>query len=481
MRMSKKWTTESYVFTNPPFWYSMNIVMHLNDASKIHCIGIGGIGISAIAKLLVAQGKRVSGSDAVDSEIVREAREAGVQVAVGNAAQNVRDAEVVIYSEAVPIDNAERVAARERGILELSGAEALAELTDGKRLIAVAGTNGKSTTTALVGLLLEAGGFDPTVIVGSKVKRFPLGNVRVGASEWFVLEADEYQAKFLHLKPEIAVVTNIEEDHLDYYRDLAHIRETFEAFLARVRDGGRIFLNTDQPPPLRGGGGSYVSYGFDEKADYTARDLKVYEGRQRFSVIHHEKRIGDFSIRVPGKFNVYNALAALAVALELGVSVDACQSVLESFAGIWRRFEMVGKRDGALIISDYGHHPTAIRETLVGARAFYPNRRLVLVFQPHHHHRTKALFGDFVKSFALADVLVIPEIYAVRGREKNVDEVSSQDLVAAVHKEGTPHEVYYGGSLDETERLITSLIKKGDIVIFMGAGDIDALARRVVS
>lgn len=461
----------------------MNIVMYLKDASKIHCIGIGGIGISAIAKLLVAQGKRVSGSDAVDSEIVREAGTAGVRIVWGHAAQNVGDAEVLIYSEAVPIDNAERVAARERGILELSGAEALAQLTEGKRLIAVAGTNGKSTTTALVGLLLEAGGFDPTVIVGSKVKNFPLGNVRVGASDWFVLEADEYQAKFLNLKPEVAVVTNIEEDHLDYYRDIAHIRETFDAFLARVRDSGRIFLNTDQLPPLkiRGDEGSYVSYGFDGNADYVAHDLEVRDGRQWFSVMHKGKRVGDFSIRVPGKFNVYNTLAALAVAFELGVSVDACHAVLESFTGIWRRFEVVGERDGALIISDYGHHPTAIRETLRGARDFYPDRRLVLVFQPHHHHRTKALFGDFVKSFALADVLVITEIYAVRGREKNTDEVSSRDLVAAIHKEDVSKEVYYGGILVKTEHLITSLIKKGDIVIFMGAGDIDSLARRMVS
>ncbi len=471
--------------------------MNLKEAQRIHCVGIGGIGISAIAKLLVVWGKKVSGSDAVHSEIVHEARMAGIRIMLGHNASNGGDAEVIIYSEAVPANNPERRAARERGILELSGAEALAQLTEGKRLIAIAGTNGKSTTTALLGLLLEAGGFDPTVIVGSKVKNFPLGNVRVGSSDWFVLEADEYQAKFLNLKPEIAVVTNIEEDHLDFYRDLDHIRETFGKFLERVEKNGKIFLNgddvvsmsdlahdrrgADTPLEARGAGGSYVIYGFDGAADYAAHDLEVREGRQWFRVVHKGKHIGDFSLRVPGKFNVSNALAAMSVALELGVGVDVCQAVLESFTGIWRRFEIVGEREGALIISDYGHHPTAIRETLAGARSFYPDRRLVLVFQPHHHHRTKALFHDFVKSFAGADVLVLPEIYAVRGREKSTDEVSSQDLVAAVRKEGTPPEVYYGGTLEETERLVTTLIKKGDVAIFMGAGNIDSLTRHMIS
>lgn len=457
----------------------------LFEAKKIHCIGIGGIGISAIAKLLVAHGKRVSGSDAVDSEIMREAAEAGARTVVGHAAKNIGEAEIVIYSEAILEDNPERVEARHRGILELSGAEALAQITDGKRLIAVAGTNGKSTTTALLGLLLEAGGFDPTVIVGSKVASFPLGNVRVGKSDWFVLEADEYRAKFLNLRPEIAVVTNIEEDHLDYFRDLEHIRETFQGFLNRVREGGRIFLNADDESSINDleHRREFMTFGAVGAANYLAKNIEVREGRQWFQLCRsgeHEQMVGEFSLRIPGRFNVMNAIAALAVALELGVSVDVCQAVLENFLGIWRRFERVGEKDGAIVISDYGHHPSAVASTLQAAREFYPDRRIVLVFQPHHHHRTKALFADFVKSFAAADVLVLSEIYAVRGRETGADEGDAQTLVRAVREFGKPSDVHYGGSLAETEKLVRALAKPNDLIIFMGAGDIDILSRRLV-
>ncbi len=458
----------------------------LEETSRVHCVGIGGIGISAIAKLLVRQGKTVSGSDAQDSEIVREAAAAGVRIIIGHDQQHSQGADLVIYSEAIPRDNPERVQARELGILELSGAEALAELTKGQRLIAVAGTNGKSTTTALIGLLLEAGGFDPTVIVGSKVKNFPLGNLRVGQSNWFVLEADEYQAKFLHLQPEIIVITNIEEDHLDFYRDLNHIRETFQVFVDRLPQFGRCLLNADDevsindlaPPP------NLVTYGLENPADYLARSLETRIGHQRFTVLRTKPRqenLGEFSLRIPGRFNVANALAALSLASELGISKDIGQAVLESFPGLWRRFEIIGERQGALIISDYGHHPTAIRETLRGAHEFYPDRRLVLIFQPHQSHRLRALFSDFVKSFVQADVLIISEIYAVRGRESEAKGTKAQDLARAVEETGQPSAVYFGGSLPETKKLLLSKIQPGDLLLFMGAGDIDSLARQIGS
>ncbi len=455
------------------------------EANKIHCIGIGGIGISAIAKLLVVQGKRVTGSDAVDSALVREVAQVDVHTMIGHRRENVGDAEIVIYSEAVPRDNPERVEARSQNLPELSGAEALAELTKNKRLIAVSGTNGKSTVTALVGLLLEAGGLDPTVIVGSKVRNFSLGNVRVGRGAWFVLEADEYQGKFLHYTPEIAVVTNIEEDHLDYFRDLEHIRETYQAFLDRVRSNGRIVLNADDDRcmnDLRHDRAS-TTFGAVGPADYLARHIEVREGRQWFRLLRraaHEEVVGEFSLQIPGRFNVMNALAALSVALPLGVGVDVAQAVLEGFPGIWRRFERVGEFGGAVVISDYGHHPTAVRGTVEAARDFYPDRRIVLIFQPHHHHRTKALFNDFVKSFAAADVVILPEIYSVRGREEARGEVSSQDLARAVREAGKVRDVHYGGTLDETDKLVKAMVRPGDLLLFMGAGDVDSLARRLV-
>lgn len=460
--------------------------MAIDKAQKIHCLGIGGIGISAIAKLLIENGKEISGSDAVDSEILREAEAAGVQVVVGHNAKNLpKEAELLIYSEAVPENNPEREEARRRGIPEISGARALAKLTRGKRLVAVSGTNGKSTTTALIGLLLEAGGFDPTVFVGSKVQSFPLGNVRKGRGEWFVLEADEYRAKFLNFTPEIAVLTNIEEDHLDYFQDLGHIRDTYQVFLERVRPDGRIFINADDDVCMNDleHGREMVTYGLNGPADYLARDIEVREGWQWFKILrtaHHEEMIGEFSLAVPGKFNVMNALAALSVALELGVSVDVCQKVLEEFSGIWRRFERVGEKDGALVISDYAHHPTAIRETLQAAREFYPDRRVVLVFQPHHHHRTKALFRNFVSSFSKADVLILSKIYKVQGREEATRGVSSQDLAQAVKDAGKVNEVYYAGDLEETEKLVREQMKPGDLILITGAGSIDILARKLL-
>jgi len=449
--------------------------MTLFEAKKIHCIGIGGIGISAIAKLLVFQGKKVTGSDAADSEIVQEAKVAGVEIMIGHRAENIaNDVEAVIYSEAVPEDNPERVWAKEKGISEFAGAEALAELTRGKRLIAVTGTNGKSTTTAILGLLLEAGGMDPTVLVGSKVKHFPLGNVRPGKGEWFVLEADEYKAKFLNLEPEIAVVTNIETDHLDFFRDFKHIKEVYQEFFKRVK--ARLFLNADDLIMMNELKHSQetTTFGIQNLADYFIEDTSIKDSKQIFEIRGH----GEFKISLPGRFNVMNATAALAVALELGVPEDICRKTLEEFPGIWRRFERVGEKNGALIVSDYAHHPTAVSLTIIGAKRFYPRRRLVIVFQPHHTHRLEALFDDFAKSFKGADVVVICETYFVRGREEIKVTKTAKDLADAISNPN--NKVFYGENLEKTGQIVREQIKEGDVVIFMGAGDIDSLARGLI-
>jgi UDP-N-acetylmuramate--alanine ligase len=357
--------------------------------------------------------------------------------------------------------------------------------------VAVSGTNGKSTTTALLGLMLEAGDLEPTVIVGSKVASFPDKNLRLGRGEHFVIEACEHNANMLKLFPQMIVLTNVEEDHLDFYRDLAHIRDTFQRYLDKLPPDGTVVLNADdhvsfaELKPTT----SFVTYGMDNPADYVARDLKAGGGKQTFSILRtigHEESLGEFEIKVPGKFNVMNALAAATAAFELGVSADVVRRVLAEFPGIWRRFERVGLRGDALIISDYGHHPTAIRQTLEGARDFFVGQRIVLCFQPHQRNRTRKLFGEFVASFDGADALVLCEVFDVTGREEAEDAgVSSKQLAEAVRERDETHgktrEVSYASSPEDAKTTLEGMVRPGDVVIVMGAGDIYTIAPRLAT
>ncbi|MEK7073695.1 MAG: Mur ligase family protein, partial [Patescibacteria group bacterium] len=313
--------------------------MDLGSLKRVHCVGIGGIGMSAIAKYLKAKGVVVTGSDAAHSDVTHELIALGIPVAVPYAQTGVpRMADLLIYSEAVPTENQDREAARTRGVPERSGGEFLGILTAGMKTVAIAGTNGKSTTTAMVGLILEAAGVDPTIIVGCKVPSLPMGNVRVGASEWLVLEADEYRAKFLQYAPYLAAVTNIEVDHFDFYSGIDEITKAFQQFIEHVPDSGIVILNGDDPvsrndlhpaaPP--------VTYGFNGNASLVAEDLVVQAGRQRFRVRHtegHGKVLGEITLRVPGRFNVANALCATAVGLSLGVRFDVIAETLARFPG----------------------------------------------------------------------------------------------------------------------------------------------------
>lgn len=458
---------------------------------KIHFIGAGGIGVSAVVKLALREGKTVTASDIAESEITVELQKRGVSLFVGHQAKNIApDTSLVIYSSAVPENNVERMEARRLGIAQLSYFEFLGEYSRDKFTIAVSGTNGKSTTTALLGLILEAAGFDPTVIVGSKVFSFPDGNLRCGKSKYFVVEGCEHMANMLKLHPRVIVLTNIEEDHLDFYRDLAHIRLTFQQYIERLPKNGKLILNADdrvsffELEPRT----PTVTYGLSNSADYLAKNIAVHSGEQKFDILKtggREHLLPGFKLRIPGKFNIYNALAAAACALELGVSEEVIKKMLADFGGIWRRFEIVGRRDGALVVSDYGHHPSAIRGTLEAAREFYPGRRIVLVFEPHQRHRTKSLFKEFVVSFDNADILILSEIYDVAGREKARDsDVNSAKLAGAVlardKSRGLSREVFYAKDLNEARVLVTRLLKPGDLVICMGAGNINLLARSLV-
>ncbi len=461
-----------------------------DDIQRVHVIGAGGIGASAAAKWFLAEGKRVTGSDAAASDLTRDLERRGIPVTIGHDLEAVRGADLVLFSPAVPDTDPGRAEAAALGVRQISYPQFLGELSRAHTTVAVSGTNGKSTTTAMLGLILEAAGLDPLVIVGSLVPGFPDGNLRHGLGRFFVVEACEYRAHMLNLEPEMVVLTNVEADHLDYFRDLDHIRDTFQTFLDKLKGKGLAVLNADDPESAKLGADRAVRYGAGPAADYVAGERRVAAGHQAFSVTRPassggegiDETLGDLVLRVPGAFNVANALAAASAALELGVPFDACQRVLRDFSGIWRRFERVGEWRGAEIISDYGHHPTAIRGTLEAAREFFPKRRVVLCFQPHQHARTRELFDEFVDALKGADALVLPEIYRVSGRtDENEGEISSRDLAERIRAAAPGLTVRYARDLKEARRELEELVRAGDVVIVQGAGDVDRVARELVA
>ncbi len=465
--------------------------MNLDDIKTIHFVGIGGIGISAVAKLVALEGKAVSGSDISKSETLDELKQLGIKIFHNHSAANLpEEVNFLVYSSAVPDNNPEREKAKEKGVPQLSYFEFLGEISKIKKTIAVAGTHGKSTTTAMLGLMLQEAGFDPTVIVGSKVKNFPYQNLRYGKGEYLVVEACEHFKNFLHLRPQHLIINNIELDHTDCYKNINEIKETFLNLVLKLPAGGLVLLNNDNQ------GSADVakklqslsaeikieSFGLTAEADWAVDDLSSSEGEQKFKIRKNEQSVGEFILRVPGRFNVYNALAASALAMELGAPSGAIKNALSNFQGIWRRFEKVGsitpkpgEGGDAIIISDYGHHPTAIRETIKAARDFYPLRRIVLAFQPHQHNRTKSLFNDFVDALSETDLLILSEIFEVAGREETKDQnINSYELVKAIRekypaKAGTS---IYGGNLKKTIETILQFLKPNDLLIIMGAGDI---------
>ncbi|MFC1612425.1 UDP-N-acetylmuramate--L-alanine ligase [Patescibacteria group bacterium] len=459
-----------------------------NKYKKIHFIGIGGIGISAVAKWAHLEGIEISGSELEITPITREFAELGIDIIIGHDKENVpKDADLVVYSFAVPASNPERGLRPEKSYFEFLG-----ELTRDYKLIAVSGTNGKSTTTAMLGKILVDAGLDPIVVVGSKINAFSHGNFNYGKGDIAVVEACEHNAHMLKLHPWSVVLTNIEADHLDFYKNLDNILKAFGEFAGKVKKDGFLVYNADdkntigfpKPDSIK-----KVVYGVHEDAEFRFEERHIDKGAQFFEVLEKNEKIGKAELQIPGEFNAYNAMAAFATARKLGVSPAKILESLKAFEGLWRRFEKVGEYDGAPVISDYGHHPHAIEGTLLAAREFYPDRRVVLAFEPHQHHRTKALFEDFVRAFDGADVLILSEIYNVSGRIEEKDrDISSHKLADAVveywetdenKKESKKHKLFYCENLKETEKLLREEIKKDDVVIIMGAGDIYKVAERL--
>lgn len=480
--------------------------MDLSKLKKIHIIGIGGIGISAVAKLLLSQNKIVTGSDLNDSDLIEALKNFGAKITIGEHNTNNlgKDVSLVIYSDAVPETNPERQAAVSHKIPCVSYFEFLGEYSKDKYTIAISGCHGKTTTTAFTGLILDRANFDPTVIVGSKVKDWD-GNLRLGGSNYLVVEGDEYRAHMLQLNPKAIIMTNIEFDHPDFYKDLNQTVETFQNFINKLPEDGYYIYNLDDPilrERIEKPNCNVLSYSLENQAaDLIVKNVKVDHGRQIFRPVFKGQELRDFNLQVPGKFNVSNALGATLLALELGVSPDIIKDTLAQYTGAWRRFEVVGKisgltddKNGSLVISDYAHHPTEVAKTIQAAKEFYPDKRLLVVFQPHQIQRTRELFDDFVKIFAQspAEVVILSEIYDVAGREEKdvTKRISSKDLLdAIVLKENNDFvkglaviksQYYYGKDLVDTKAEIFDEMKADDVILVLGAGDIDKVARELV-
>jgi UDP-N-acetylmuramate--alanine ligase len=450
---------------------------------RIHFVGIGGIGMSGIAELLLNLGYHVSGSDLRQSDITRRLGRLGATVSTGHAPENVAGAEVVVISSAVKDDNLEVAEARKLGVPVIPRAEMLAELMRLKYGIAVAGAHGKTTTTSMVAAILAAGNFDPTVVIGGRVKS--LGSTaRLGQGEFLVAEADESDGSFLMLTPTIACVTNIDAEHLDYYSGLDQIRTAFLNFMNRVPFYGVAVLNLDDAnlqgliPHLKK---RFITYGLSAQADLRAEDIKpapVGEGfGSAFRVVWKDSPLVEVRLAAAGRHNVYNALAATAVGLELEVAPETIALALAAFEGVERRLQVKGEAAGVVVIDDYGHHPTEIRATLSALAACYPGRRRVVLFQPHRYSRLKALYGEFCTAFNDADCVLVTDVYPAG--ERPLEGVTGQWLYAGIKSCGHK-DVAFAGKPQVVAALLERL-REGDVFLTLGAGDVWQVGEEVLS
>ncbi len=441
---------------------------------QIHFVGIGGVGMSGIAEILLNLGYRVTGSDQRRNETVERLEQLGAKVYVGHDASHLEGAHVVVYSSAVARENVEVQVARQRAIPTIPRAEMLAELMRLKYGIAIAGTHGKTTTTSLVGVVLAEGRYDPTIVVGGRVTNLG-SNARLGQGEYLVAEADESDGSFLKLAPTIAVVTTIDAEHLDYYGSLEAIREAFVAFVNKVPFYGSAVLCLDQPniqmlmPRLEK---RIITYGLESGADLVARRLHLSGMTSRFEVFQRGSLLGECTLQIPGRHNVLNALAALGVGLDLEIPFVTIQKALAGFTGVQRRFQIRGRACGVTVVDDYGHHPAEIRATLAAAKAGF-ECRVVTVFQPHRYTRTQHLRQEFLTAFNQTDVLIVMDIYPAG--EAPIPGVTGEDLAEGIRAHWHRNVIYLGSDRTRVLEHLTEITRPGDLVLTLGAGDVSQL------
>ncbi|HYR46578.1 MAG TPA: UDP-N-acetylmuramate--L-alanine ligase [Thermoanaerobaculia bacterium] len=443
---------------------------------RIHFVGAGGVGMSGLAEiLLLSTPLEISGCDRERSENTERLTALGARIAYGHDPAHVAEADLVVISSAVSESDPEVAAARERGIPVIRRAEMLAEIMRLKQGIGVAGTHGKTTTTSLTGMVLTEAGFDPTIVVGGRVRILGT-NARLGRGEFLVAEADEYDRSFLALTPVVAVITNIEADHLDTYRDLADILDSFAIFANRVPFYGAVVACVDDPgvrqilPRIKR---RIVTYGESDEAALAARQIRLEASGTTFEVWEGKTwSLGTVRLPLAGRHNVANALAAIAVGRELSVPFPTIARALTQFTGVVRRFETKGERDGVLVVDDYAHHPTEIAATLAAARQVHPARRLVALFQPHLYSRTRDFAADFGKSLSACDLAVVTDVYP--SREKPIAGVSGETIADAARRAGQANVVYVA---DKTRVIgeLEKLLKSGDLLLTLGAGDVGRL------
>ncbi len=440
----------------------------------IHFIGIGGIGVSGCARLAMQAGVRVSGSDVKESAVTRRLRTAGADVVLGHREENLEGADLVVYSSAIKADNPELVAARMRRLPVKRRAEFLSDLMADKVVVSVAGAHGKTTTSSLAATLLSAAGLCPTVAVGG-ILREDGDNVRTGGSRFFVAEADESDGTFLCYTPMYSLVTNIDHEHLDYYKTYDNLLHAFAAFMKQTAPGGCVIACRDDAQLhelARHNAPRLITYGFSDEADLCIRRYAADGHSVRFACAYRGKPQGTFSLSLCGRHNALNAAAVIALGLELELELETIRKALASFQGVERRFQVRHEDKDLMIVDDYGHHPTEIAATLEGARACAP-RRLVVVFQPHRYTRTHALMDHFARTFALCDHLLVTDIYAAS--EDPIEGVTAENLVERI-REKAACPVTYAPRRDLIER-VRAAVRPGDLVLFLGAGDITKASR----
>ena len=454
--------------------------MFLGKTKRIHFIGIGGSGMSGIAEVLINQDYEVSGSDPSSNRVTDYLKSLGADIRHNHSPENVTNKHVVVVSNAIKEDNVEVHAAKEKSIPVIPRAEMLAELMRMKYGIAIAGTHGKTTTTSLVATVLAAGELDPTVIIGGRIKNMG-GHAKLGQSQYLIAEADESDGSFLKLSPSLAVITTLDEEHMDFYQTLHNMKSTFLQFLNKIPFYGAAILCLDDVnlqsllPRIKK---RTITYGLTSQADYTARNISVEGLKTYFTVYHQDKKLGKILLGALGRHNVCNTLAAVAVGMELNMDFPTIAKSLKNFSGVQRRFEILKKSESLIIVDDYGHHPIEIQATLSTAKEVWPERRLIVIFQPHRYTRTAHQMENFYSAFNDADQLLLLDIYSAG--EEVIEGIHSHRIAKGIKEFGHKN-VEYIGYTESVVPYLQKILKPGDVVMALGAGNIGELSHKLVT